>query len=161
MTEALEKIIVEQFALARDTIINQAAGDMMTARFSGYKDGKAVFIMLSPFEDDTYSKNIAALMCRKVLAHAGCDAYALTSEVWVAATKNNDPDDRPPSQRPDRQEVVMVYAENADGITHAGLWDIERRDDGRVRKLKRRPDVDGAWFQSLRFGGLLQRGFNA
>lgn len=164
----LDEIIAEQFKRARREMLKLAPDEMLVPLFAGYSETGMVLAVGSPFTDRNRSKVIAATVARELLRQKGCVAYSVTSEAWLAedTTGALDLGRLPkgyvmPADRPDRREVVTIYAETAEGYCKGGTWETKRKENGRVLDLvplvNSRGDDEGIPIvRSETFGGLLR-----
>lgn len=161
----LDEIIDDHFKHANAMIMQCGANETLLPSFCGYTDDAPVFAMMSQFDSPDHgvlSKNMAATVCRGLLQKGNCTAYSIATETWFARIAiqpgEKNPlsyDGPPPSERSDRQEGLLIYAEKENQVK-VGMWIITRSDDGRVKTLTRQENMPGEMFQSLRFGGLLK-----
>jgi hypothetical protein len=101
-------------------------------------------------------KDTEARAMRSWMRTNGVTAYAFVSEAWMSPDKNQE---RRPTEREDRVEVVAALAENEDGETRSGVWRIVRGETGRAIKLESIGSIaDDNKPVGGRFSGLLLRG---
>jgi hypothetical protein len=87
-------------------------------------------IVATPFQGGD-SKDMVAFAIQKLLKEHNATKYAFLSEAWMAvANKEWKDGDTPPSERPDRIEIVMVMAQGYDEPTLQRTWKILRGEDG-------------------------------
>lgn len=77
---------------------------------------------------------------RQLMRDCGTVAYAWASEAWQAPGPPGTPDFTPPSQHPDRQELVITFA--SDGVNSlTRLFDIRRDYKGSVVALVKSHEI--------------------
>jgi hypothetical protein len=121
-------------------------------------DGSPHVIVGTPFEGGP-SKDMVAFAVSKLMRDHQAVKYAFMSEAWMATVKqedwNEDGDNTPPSERPDRIEIVMVLAQGYDEPTIQRAWKILRGEDGKTCiGLEEMPDPGYDGIQG-RFANLL------
>lgn len=102
-------------------------------------EGK-VEIFATPWRN-TQEKHLTVAAMREVMSNRQCTAYSLLTEAWYsrlpASEAGKEYTGPPPSERPDRQEAVVVTAANHWGQTVFRQWEIVRDQKGRTRELRR------------------------
>lgn len=149
----LDGIAEAEFGACRRLLLDQKADDIMTPHLTGYTADGPVFIIAAPWHNQQ-EKLLAIAFCRRKLREHHCTAYSMASEAWIANYARGEWDSGAdlPSQRANRIEALIVYAEDSAGIV-SRAWRIERGADGCIRELEPRPQDFAP--NSLVFGGLL------
>lgn len=76
-------------------------------------------------------KDVLVTALRAMFWWKGVTQYAFTSEAWIASMKPDDaPDPRPPSERPDKREGIIVQAEDLSGDFAMGTAFVTAMADG-------------------------------
>jgi hypothetical protein len=119
------------------------AGELASQELVGKKGMVAFCVLVDPTDErivvavETGSRyeNISQYAkLRQLMRDRGTVAYAWISEAWQAPGQPGKLDFIPPSQHPDRQELVITFA--GDGINSlVRLWDIRRDYKGSVVAL--------------------------
>jgi hypothetical protein len=97
-------------------------------------DGDAPHVIVgTPFEGGP-SKDMVAYAVSQLMKEHHAVKYAFMSEAWMATVNKDDWDENgpPPSERPDRIEIVMVLAQGYDEPTIQRTWKILRGEDGKT-----------------------------
>ena len=120
----------------------------------------AVEIYATPWSN-TREKHLVTLCMKDIMREKHCTAYSLLVEAWMATVAGEEAkepyDGPPPSERPDRQECVVIMAvDHAGKHVHKHLM-IKRDAEGRCAELRR---LDGPEdkITSMIFDNLLHRG---
>lgn len=95
-----------------------------------------VVVMATPF-DGEWSKDLIGTVVRKFMREANVVRYAFTSEAWMAKPTKESwdaGDRRPPSEREDRVEIVMIIAADREDFT-LNTYQIEREASGQITAL--------------------------
>lgn len=136
-------------------------GHIYLALFAHSADGK---VLACPLNDawggPTFMRDIAILTVKAEMKKHKSLCYVVLSEAWMVATpvmgKSESMGEavkrigKPPSEHPDRIEVVVVAAGDATGMK-SGLWRIMRKPSGAFSHLE---DIDG-----LSAGGMMDGRF--
>jgi len=98
------------------------------------KSDGSLMIAATPFGSNL-EKDLMVDAIKKLIKLHDVVSVSLLSEAWMV-TQNKPPsgDDLPPSERPDRIEVVMISVEDAAGA-HVRIWSVERGEGGKVTAL--------------------------
>jgi hypothetical protein len=96
-------------------------------------DGELAVIEAPPPSPDGRIKDAIVEAVREVMHEYGAIAYTHVCEVWVSPDYSNP---RPPREREDRSEGVMVSGSDKDGRSLCKTWEIIRNASGRVVELK-------------------------
>ena len=93
-------------------------------------DGEHVLIA-TPWRDDL-EKRITVDQLRKLFAAKQVKRFVFIVEAWLAQvkTRREVEEGPPPSQHPDRREVLMITAEDRDGSQIMGVYYILRPEHG-------------------------------
>jgi hypothetical protein len=113
-------------------------------------------IVATPFQGDA-SKDMVAFAVSRLMKEHHAVKYAFLSEAWMAQVNKEewDADQTQPSLRPDRIEIVMIFAQGHDEKPIQRSWKILRGEDGKTCiGLEAMPDTDYEELQG-RFANLL------
>jgi hypothetical protein len=113
-------------------------------------------IVATPFGGED-QKDMIAFAVQKLMKEHHAVKYAFMSEAWMAQVSKEewDADQTQPSQRPDRIEIVMIFAQGHDEKPIQRSWKILRGEDGKTCiGLEAMPDTDYEELQG-RFANLL------
>jgi hypothetical protein len=119
------------------------AGELASQKLVGKKAMVASCVLVGPTGErevlavemgSRYEKIIQYAKLRQLMRDRGTVAYAWVSEAWQAPSELGKPDFTPPSEHPDRQELVIAFA--SDGVNSlTRLLDIRRDYKGSVVAL--------------------------
>jgi hypothetical protein len=147
----LQSLIAEATRYARFTM--KKSGFLVPIMMASTDKG---IILFSPDKmSDTGAKDDFANKVRLITASYGASAVVLILESWITKAKADEPLDTltPPSESYDREEVVVLIGQAAQGnITH--LLPIHRLGNGKFWNLGDAEDMPADSFEG-RFAGLL------
>lgn len=136
----------------------QAEGEVQPIIIAHTKDALVAFPMADAMSSGLL-KDIAAKRIGAEMRRRGVDLYVFMTEAWYADVRGQaDPRlDTPPSQRPDRIEVLLISASDAEGDTLAA-YRMVRNARGRFQRfdLMENTDLDPDMSVQGRFLGLLR-----
>lgn len=130
-----EAMVEKEYERVSKYMIGNAGAELLPTWVMATSKGQVV-VMATPF-DGAGSKDVIAEAVRKFMRDANVVRYAFTTEAWAAnPTKESwdAGDKRPPSEREDRVEIVMIVAADREGFT-LNTYKIERHDAGQVTAL--------------------------
>lgn len=127
--------------------------DQIMPVFMILTEGDEIIFIGTPWQGN-HQKDLAILMIKDLMVEHKAVAYSFLTEAWVAKQpKGWRPGDPsiPPSENPDREEVVLAMATNGSETKYKD-WDILRDDEGNCCSLRLRK---GTSMSMGRFEGLL------
>lgn len=144
---------------AKQVLIGKPRAELLTT-YLLYRNGAngdlEIEAMVCPWRDEL--EKIAIIETVRAHAHAiGAEALSVISEAWVSVYPLGGLAGRdPPSQRPDRVEIVFAVATDGDTVK-AGRWNIRRKNPGGPVTALVREDVGDGKFQGRLIEGILPK----
>lgn len=114
-------------------------------------DGSRI-VHVTPF-GNTEEKQVVVDVMRALFASLGATSFVYVCEAWVATSPVGGDMTTPPSQRPDREEVVMFLAGDDAGAEVTRIYPLIRR--AHYRKLGEPYKLTVAGFMKSRFSHML------
>lgn len=153
----LERMIDLAFEHAKTVLIDGDPESTLQPCWSLVNNRGNTAIIVTPFTDGERSKEMAALALRVTMKATGTIRYTFACEAWMANVRPGEQwDNRMPSQRDDRIEVVMINGADAERSLMKS-WEIVRGDTGAVVDLKPHwTQEEGVTSSSGRFANLLE-----
>jgi hypothetical protein len=77
--------------------------------------------------ENARQKHQMVCLVKMMFKEMGVERFAFVAESWLADRTGDASTNRlPPSQSPNRQECILIHAEEKDGRSKAGRWPIKR-----------------------------------
>lgn len=150
-------MIDHAFEFAKSMLIGErTTGDdpSFCPQWTVLTDKGAVAVLATPFDGEE-SKNYAAAVVATVIGLSGVIRYTFASEVWTAKGKPGEVDlATPPSQQPDRREMLMITGGDRKNGEMAKFWNIVRNRKGQIVDLPFDHEMPHGSMQG-RFSGML------
>jgi hypothetical protein len=135
MSDTLNHLLDEAERHIHNVLIDQHEDELLPVCVMAKGDGR--FIAPTPWRSENEKGAMLTLM-RHQMQSNGVEAYCVMSEAWIAVQpedwKPGDDAGPPPSQRPDRQEVVFACASDKTQSIQR-MWRIVRGEAGAIVKL--------------------------
>lgn len=138
----LEAMLDNEFEMARRYFIEKGNDELYPTWTMLTASGQTM-VVVTPFEGGGENKPVVAAAMRMLMARTHVLRYTFASEAWaVAATEeerqSGDFDETPPSQRPDRVEILVILGSDNAGNTRARTYEMIRDDAGKLTDLRLR-----------------------
>jgi len=123
MTE-LEKLV--EFTKERSrSIFNEDGGIIPT--FFCHVPNVDGYGMIPCHWENGRQKHLMVSLVKEKFLELGVDRYAFAAESWIAIRASDElTDTLPPSQSPNRQECILIHAEEKGGLSKTGQFSIKR-----------------------------------
>lgn len=146
----LDKMMAGALAAARSNLFANGPDDVLVPVCLCYSAPGTLVIPLTGMPKTDFLQVLPA-----VLREARADGYVIIAEAWFAQGAREDIDNGPlPSQRPDRQECLTIYAEMR-GESRLKRWLLLRGEAGKVVGLSELSDPSPGWTGWNMWAGLL------
>lgn len=146
---ALDELQAMALDWAQHALIGEAGAQLPPTWWVQF-DNRPGEMIVSPWSDEA-EKLAVVEMIRTKLKDPHARNYAFVAEVWVAEEDAMRPSRLPPSQHPNRREVVMTHAFNRNGKGGLKVYRIKRNGEGVVTALPEDKEVKGGRFQGRMF----------
>jgi len=130
-TESLDGIVEESVRFAKAYLARKRELNLM---ISGFTPEGGMHILEMPVRDNRDKDNLITL-ARVVFHREGVGRYVVMSESWVVLGMASQDTSVPPSESPDRKEVLMVFAFDNRGNSTGVMHEMLRNSKGRFKKL--------------------------
>jgi hypothetical protein len=138
-TLADKHICASHFAV--DAIVTK--GRIAPPMFMMWRGDSEVGLTYAPWDSHEEKKRIIGEM-RATLDRERIDAYSFITEAWMARVNpRTQPElmNVPPSQRSQREDVLLVITQHRNGDRHSSVWRVEDQPDG--TRVLHPPEHDG------------------
>jgi hypothetical protein len=155
----IDLMMGQEYELAVKYLVGGPADRSLVATWTLLTASGNIAMVVTPFEDGDRGKDLVAAGMRKLMREANVIRYTFASEAWMSVATAEEMAEgkpyRPPSERDDRVEIVMITG--ADKTTSAlNAYEIKRDwTTGQITALEKldkgemRPETQG------RFANLL------
>jgi hypothetical protein len=165
---APEQAVPEQFASveamlnatterAQDMIIGRGTDEVLTPTWTMVTVKGQLVVFATPFDGGDGYKDIIAEAMKKFMTEAKVVRYSFISEAWAASPLKEEwdkGDRRPPSEREDRIEVVLITVADKSGSWVRTLEMVRDWETGKVIELKQQKEFKDEAHEG-RFANLL------
>lgn len=152
-------MIGAEYSRAKEYLVGNKDASLIPTWTAITKNGQFL-IVATPFEGGERHKDMVAQAMERIFNEINAERYTFISEAWMARVDKDeyDKDRRPPSQRDDRMEVLIIMGGDKDG-SQMRTYEIIRDDEGIISDLKLDPasiEMSGPQVEG-RFANLLRR----